>query len=310
MTDNLYDLDIESNKKHSHPGYLRSSHFRKLGVSIGSVILIVAAVYWCLLLIPRLGEINTGAVDISVSPNSRNEDIVGGSVTPSGDEIAVLKNSGSNTNGRELITSDSSINLNVPNTKLDPDQKLREDFSKNKKVAPPGQVINNYYHDYSSARSKFDASAEFKAIVTLSPVIVFTWDNPKILMDALGTNYQQESQGLLKTLGQNYQITPVASFVSLDRHPHYKELAEYINQLYQKVDTGSTSAKTINDRSMSTNAFNLPRLEPQENILPGIVIAGKPIGNARQLKAAHESGQLLGILKELGKGIINVERVG
>lgn len=265
----------------------------------------------------------------------------------------------------------------------------------------------NVYHDddYSASNNKFDPSAEFKAIVALSPVVVFTWDNPKLPIpkdhsseygkrdsdsdplkssntgDRAGSStslngnsatHQINSKDLLKTLSKHYQITPVPTYVSLDRHPHFKELAIYINKLYYKLNNddgyitaesqnGSGGSSTINKGSSSsaskskskskiksksraeslsednendndsqlnsgskrdaiafetrddhsnsnTNTYDLPELRDGENILPGIVIAGKPIGNARQLKEAHEEGRLLSILKDLGEGIFNIER--
>lgn len=193
---------------------------------------------------------------------------------------------------------------------------------------------------------RFNAAAEFKAIVALSPVVVFTWDTSAAIPLREEKEGYVESTGLLallrsmlKTLGENYQITPVPTYVSLDKHPHFRELAVYVNLLYHKLndkdgvagkEKSKSRAESLDgeegeyikrgepekrveeptEKKGAKNIYGLPPLKENENVLPGIVIAGKPIGNARQLKEAHQKGTLLGVFKELGDGIVNIERVG
>ncbi|ODV63097.1 uncharacterized protein ASCRUDRAFT_74491 [Ascoidea rubescens DSM 1968] len=115
----------------------------------------------------------------------------------------------------------------------------------------------------------------------------------------------KNSIDLLKIIQTNFQITPVPTYVSLDKHPHYKELSSYINNLYNKLLSNN---KIIDKNDNDLNDLNL-NLNPDENILPGIVIAGKPIGNTRHLLHLYNNGQLFNHLKKLGEGIVNIEKV-
>ncbi|GMM36577.1 hypothetical protein DASC09_039020 [Saccharomycopsis crataegensis] len=391
MPESSFDVDVESSAlKKPHHHVRRRSSWNRMYIYLLTIIFLSLTLFLLNSYNSRVFELSKGikasssssghAVDDSImstpNPGKVNNNEIKATISKEEDDEVASKNSkaaaaaaaniqyttdknGNGASSKLLMSDDLSNSKTVPKATKEinsEQQKIKQESVSNKE----NSVHNSEEVPAGRKKSGFDPSAEFKAIVALSPVVIFTWEtnNPIPLSNhktssssgSDDSSSYRASKDLLKTLGEHYQITPVPTYVSLDRHPHYKELAIYINSLYHKLnskDTHSiiapspktdskpksraeslmTDKESINGkkspehqeeeassyyskRELEKSSYSLPELMKGENILPGIVIAGKPIGNSRQLKASHENGQLLSILKDFGAGIVNIERVG
>ncbi|CDK30002.1 unnamed protein product [Kuraishia capsulata CBS 1993] len=163
----------------------------------------------------------------------------------------------------------------------DPDERLAADVQRVHEVQAEDET------SLTSKNSEFDAAKEFKAIVALSPVIMFTWDDPATMAPtSLEQTESTEPDSALslrfKSIVSSYSIVPPPTQVSLSRHPHARELGEYINSV--------------------GNGLGL------KHVLPGLVIAGRPCAGAVAVERLHTSGKLFDYIKSWGSGVVTIER--
>lgn len=169
------------------------------------------------------------------------------------------------TSGKLVSKGISSFTEKVSKSRFDdPDERLAADVLREQQSLHTSSGSS----PLTSKDQTFDVAQEFKAIVALSPIIIFT-------------SLDSASEEMKKILMTKYLITPEPQAVSLNKHPHSKELMEYINTMASSLGV--------------------------KNTLPGITIAGKPCAGALAVEKLHENGQLLDYMNKWNNGIFKIE---
>ncbi|ODV93870.1 hypothetical protein PACTADRAFT_51620, partial [Pachysolen tannophilus NRRL Y-2460] len=204
-----------------------------------------------------------------------------------------LESSGSNTK----LTKSKNKKIDAS---TDPDQRLAEDIRKTQEDNTNNINNNKNKKSLTNKGDKFNVLEEYNAIVALSPVILITWDDEMNEVPIKGyeeggdSDLSQATQQIIQKdyeisknfknlITKSYQIFPQPTVVSIDKHPHYLEL---INYIMSKVEESGISKK---------NKF-----------LPGLIINGRPVASGKAIESLHGNGKLVEYLKNWGDGVVSV----
>ena len=170
-------------------------------------------------------------------------------------------------------------------------QKIDSVPSPKVKSPPTSGVSSGSLRDSSSL---INAQSDLKEILSVSPLTIILNDDPQV-----SSKEAKAMEKQIQTIISGIRITPQPTLVNLIRHPHYKQIIEYL-KTYQTHVKDSTTPESDEKKTEEV-------IEVAVEEVPALFIGGEPVANYGEIIDMYNKKELTSFLRKTGKGLISVE---
>ncbi|CAK7901360.1 hypothetical protein CAAN1_11S02586 [[Candida] anglica] len=150
--------------------------------------------------------------------------------------------------------------------------------------------VSNEGNAEEEEEEDIDAQSDLREMLSVSPLTILVNQNP---LDS-----SEQSKAIVQkvtSIIKGLNITPQPVFVKLYKHPHYRQLVNYL--------------KTYQSHALTNSGDELEGLllDTPMDAIPSVFISGVPVGSYNSVIEMHKERTLATFLRTNGKGRITVE---